>query len=627
MLDALRKNSAGLVAKLLIGLLAISFAIWGIGDIFRGVGVNDVAQVGETRIPTETFRQEYQERLQQLGRQIGRGITPEQARAFGLDRQVLGEMISEATLDAKAKELGLNVSNEALLNRIHTNPAFLNAAGQFDPNRFYETLRNANFTEARYVDSERRLMLRQQMGRALSAELTAPQVLREALRRYEAEERSVQFVELTAEQAKDVPQPSAADIETYFKDNAAAFRAPEYRKLTVLALTPETLASQVKISDDELKTAYERVRDRLGDPERRQVDQIVITDPAEAEKIAERFAAGAKFDEIVTERKLNAADTSLGLVAKREIVDPAVADAAFSLNEGEVSKPLKGRFGTVFARVNKIEPGKQPAFEEIADTLRQDMALQRARNVILDRHDKIEDERAAGSHLNEIAEKVGVKAITIDAVDRSGRTPDGKPVENIPGLRELLDEAFVTDIGIEADPVEIDRGSGYVWFEVAEITPSRDRKLEEVRDRVEARWRDEQVGKRLSERAEAIRAKLDAGESFAAAAPDVPFVQTHEKVRRSGTVDGLDRNAVAAIFQTANGKAGITNRPDNVGRIIYRVTGVDTPQGSGPEGERLAELNLGLQDDTLVQYVLDLQGKMGVRVNQEALRSVTGGGN
>lgn len=625
MLDTLRKNSAGLVAKVLIGLLVISFAIWGIGD-FQSVSTSEVARVGETAIPTEDFRQEYQDRLQQLGRQIGRGITPDQARAFGLDRQVLGEMISEATLDAKAKGLGLNVSNEALLDRIHANPAFLNASGQFDPNRFYEALRNANFTEGRYIDSERRLMLRQQMGRALSADLSAPQILREALRRYEAEQRSVEFVELTADQAKDVPQPSAADLEAYFKDNAAAFRAPEFRKLVVLALTPETLVGQIKISDDELKSAYERVRDRLGDPERRQVDQIVIADPAEAEKIAERFAAGAKFEDIVAERKLNAADTSLGLVAKRDIVDTEVAEAAFSLNVGEVSKPTKGRFGTVFTRVTKIEPGKQPTFDEIRDALRHDMALQRARNVILDRHDTIEDERAAGSHLAEIAGKVGVQAITLDAVDRSGRTPDGKPVENVPGLREVLDEAFVTDVGDEADPVEIDRGSGYVWFEVVEVTPSRDRTLEEVRDRVETRWRNEQASKGLAERAEAIRAKLDAGESFAAAAPGLA-VQTREKITRNGTVEGLDRAAVASIFETANGKAGVVNTPDNVGRIVHRVTGVETPQGAGPEGDRLAELNLGLQDDLLVQYVLDLQGKMGVRVNQEALQSVTGGGN
>jgi peptidyl-prolyl cis-trans isomerase D len=626
MLDALRKSSAGIVAKVLLGLLVISFAIWGIGDIFRGVGANDVAQVGEARIPTETFRQEYQERLQQVGQQMGRGVTPQQARAFGLDRQVLGEMISEATLDAKAKQLGLNVSNEDLVARIHNTPAFKNAAGQFDPNRFYEVLRNANFTEARYLDSERRLMLRQQMGRALSADLAAPQVLREALRRYEAEERSVQFIELTADQAKDIPPPTPEVIDAYFKDNATSFRAPEYRKLVVLALTPDALASEVKITDEELKTAYERVRDRLGEPERRELDQIVAIDATDAEKLAERFAGGAKFEEIVAERKLNNADISLGLVAKREIVDAAVADAAFNLAIGEVSKPVRGAFGTVFLRVSKIEPGKQPTFDEIKEPLRQDIALSRARNMILDRHDKIEDERAAGSHLAEVGQKIGLKPITIEAVDRSGRGPDGKPIENVPGLRQVLDEAFTTDVGDEADPIEIDRGSGYVWYEVAQITPSRDQKLEEIRDRVEARWRDEQVGKILTERAEAIRAKLDAGESFAVAAPDIPFVQTREKIKRSGTVDGLDRSAITAIFQTPNGKAGVANRPDDVGLIVYRVTGVETPAGAA-DADKLSELNIGLQDDVLVEYVLDLQGKMGVRVNQQALQSVVGGGD
>ena len=157
MLDTLRKNSAGLVAKVLIGLLVLSFAIWGIGDVFTGVGTGDVAQVGEVKIPTETFRQDYQQRLQQLGRQLGRGVTPEQARAIGVGRQLLGEMISEATLNVKASELGLNISREALLDRIHGNPAFRGPSGNFDANRFYEALRNAGYSEGRYIEAERNL--------------------------------------------------------------------------------------------------------------------------------------------------------------------------------------------------------------------------------------------------------------------------------------------------------------------------------------------------------------------------------------------------------------------------------------------------------------------------------------
>jgi peptidyl-prolyl cis-trans isomerase D len=624
MLEALRKSSGGIIAKVFIGLLVLSFAIWGIGDIFRGVSARDVAEVGSIKIDTETFRQAYQERLQQISRQIGRGITPDQARGMGIDRQLLGEMISESTLDAKARELGLNVNDETMLARIHANPAFRGVSGNFDPGRFYETLRSAGFTEQRYVESERRLMLRQQMGRALGADTTAPKVLRDALRRYQNEERSVQFVELTRDQATDVPAPSPSEIETYFNERKTAFRAPEYRKLVILALTAETLADEIKIPDDELKKTYEGLRDRLGQPERRQVEQIIVIDQAEAKSVSDRIASGAKFEDIVAERNLKPGDVELGLVAKREILDQKVADAVFALPQDEISKPIPGRFGTVIARVTKIEPGKQPSFDDVADTLRKDLAIQRARNTILDRHDKIEDERAAGAHLTEVAAKIGTKAITIDAVDRSGRGPDGKVIESVPGMSSVLPEAFAATVGVETDPIEVDNGSGFIWFEVAEVTPSRDRTLDEVRDRVVERWRDDEIAKRLAERADTIRAKLDAGEKFETAAPALT-VQTRDKIKRGATVDGLDRTMLAAILETAQGKTGVTAAPDNVGRTVYRVTAVEIPADAAAEPQRLAELNIGVQDDILVQYVLQLQSRMGVRVNQEALRTVTGG--
>jgi peptidyl-prolyl cis-trans isomerase D len=148
--------------------------------------------------------------------------------------------------------------------------------------------------------------------------------------------------------------------------------------------------------------------------------------------------------------------------------------------------------------------------------------------------------------------------------------------------------------------------------------------LDEVRDRVVERWRDDEIAKRLAERANAIRAKLDAGETFEAAAPGLT-IQTREKIKRGAAVDGLDRTTLAGILDTAQGKTGVATTPDNVGRIVYRVTAVEIPADTAADPQRLAELNLGVQDDILVQYVLELQNRMGVRVNQEALRTVTGG--
>jgi peptidyl-prolyl cis-trans isomerase D len=621
MLEVLRKAAAGTVAKVLMGLLVLSFAIWGIGDVFRGFGSRDLAKIGSTTIGIEQFRQLYQERLQQLSRQLGRGLSPDQARSLGIDRELLGELMSEAALDEKTRQLGLGVGNETLLEHIHADSAFKGPNGQFDPARFYETLRSAGFTEARFIDGERRLMLRQQLARALGGDLKAPDTLVEAVRRFESEERSVEFAVLGREQAGQIPAPSPAEIEAYFNERKASFRAPEYRKLVLLPLTPESLAAEMQIPDADLRKAYDDAKDRFATPERREVDQILFSTVDEAAAAAKRIAEGAKFEDIAAERKLKPTDVSLGVVAKRDILDPKIADAIFALTEGKVSDPIQGRFGSVIARVQKIVPGKEPAFDEIKDELRKDLAGRRARGLILDRHDKIEDERAGGLRLAEVGAKLGMKTVTIDAVDRSGRGPDGKPVEGVPSLNQVITEAFNTEVGIESDPVEIGSGS-YVWYEVVAITPSRDRTLDEARERVQTAWYDEQITKRLAERAEALRTRLDAGDSFAAAAPELK-PQTREKLRRAQNVDGLDRAALAAIFQTPQGKAGIAPAADGVGRVVFRVTAVDVPAGAAAS-QRVAQLNTGLQDDLLVEYVLHLQGALGVRVNEAALQTVTG---
>jgi peptidyl-prolyl cis-trans isomerase D len=622
MLDFLRKRASGVVAKTLMALLVVSFAIWGIGDVFRGFGSRDLAQVGSIKIDVESFRMQYQDRLQQLSRQAGRGISPDQARALGIDRQLLGEIISEATFDEKARELGLGIDNETLLAHIHDNPAFRGPGGQFDPNRFYDVLRSAGFTEARFVESERRLILRQQLARALGGEAVAPAVQREAIRRFETEQRAVEFVVLDEKQAGGIPAPSPSEIDSYFEQNKAAFRAPEYRKLVLIVLTPEALAAEVKITDEELRKAFEERRDRLADPERREVEQIVFPNPAEAEAAAQKIAGGAKFEDIVAARGLKPVDVSLGLVAKREILDSTVADAVFALPAGQISKPITGRFGTVIARVARIQPGKEPSLADVADNLRKELAVARTRNTILDQHDRIEDERAGGARLSEVATKLGIKSVTIDAVDRSGRAPDGKPVD-VPGGTDVINGAFATEVGVEADPVEIGGGRGYVWFEVLQITPSRDRPLAEIRERVEARWREGEIAKRLTERATAVRAKLDAGESFAAAAPGLK-TEKRENLQRGREVQGLDRGALAAIFETPEGKTGLADTAG--GRIVFRVTAITTPAGDPSASRTVAELSGAVQDDLLVEYVLHLQNQLGVRVNEAAFRSVTGAG-
>src|SRR5471030_2230182 len=155
MLRGLRKASSNWLAKtimaVVMGVLIVSFGFWGIADIFRGFGQSTLAKVGHTEISGEQFRQIYTDRLQQIGRQFGRPLTMDQARAFGFDRQVLQQTIAEAALDEEARRLGLGQSEAETMRMIFSDPNFKALNGSFDPARFQATVRQFGFTEQRYL--------------------------------------------------------------------------------------------------------------------------------------------------------------------------------------------------------------------------------------------------------------------------------------------------------------------------------------------------------------------------------------------------------------------------------------------------------------------------------------------
>jgi peptidyl-prolyl cis-trans isomerase D len=164
------------------------------------------------------------------------------------------------------------------------------------------------------------------------------------------------------------------------------------------------------------------------------------------------------FEALAAERGLKTSDIELGTIAKSAVVDPAVADAAFSLKEGEVSAPVTGRFGTALLRVVKIEPEQSRQYEQVAAEIKRDVALERAKAEVSALRDKIEDERAGGASISETAEKLKLPSRTIAAVDRSGRGLNGEPITDLPQGNDLVNAAFTTDVGVENDPLQIEGG-------------------------------------------------------------------------------------------------------------------------------------------------------------------------
>jgi peptidyl-prolyl cis-trans isomerase D len=631
MLRGIRTASANWLGKtvmaLVMGLLIVSFAIWGIGDIFRGFGQASLAKIGNTEISTEQFRQIYNDRLQQLSRQIGRPISPDQARALGFDQQMLGQLIAERALDERARQLRLGLSDAEIAKRITEDPVFRGFTGQFDRGRFEQTIRQAGFTEPRYVAEQRRVSLRRQLAESVGGELSPPQTMSELFNRYSAEQRALEYVLLDRTKAGEIDAPTEEALAQYFDGRKALFRAPEYRKVAMLSLSAQEALPWITVTDADARARYDQQRARYVTPEKRQILQVVFPSADEARAASERIAAGETLAAVATARGLKETDIDLGLVAKTEIVDRALADAAFALKEGEVSPPTQGRFGTVIVQVTKIAPEQVQPFEAMAPQIKGEIATERAKEEIQDKYNKIEDARAGGAQLPEIAQKLGLVAHTIDAVDRSGRDPDGGGV-GLPTGVDVLRNIFNSDVGVENDPLQLP-GGGYLWYEVADIIPSRERPLEEVKDRVEARWRDDQITERLTAKAKELLDKLNAGTSLAdLATAEGLKLESATGLKRGSTSEAISRDMLELAFKTDKGATNTAQGQNATEQVVFRVTEVSVPtlEAGSADAKRIADdLKRSLSDDVMGQYIMRVQNDIGVTINQAALRQVIGG--
>lgn len=629
MMDGIRKAGQSWLGKIVVGILfgilILSFAIWGIGDMFRQAGKQLVAEVGPTEITTLQFRDAWQQELQQVSRRIRRTLTADEARAFGLDKVVLDRMMTEAALNAEVKKYGLAISDATIAQAIQNDPTFRGANGQFDRFAFQEAVRNAGYTEQGFVTAQRGAYLRQQLTESVAGATNAPLAMREAIHRYRSEQRAIDYFTLEAAQAGEIAAPSEDELKKFYDANQASFRAPDFRAVNIVALTPDTIAKPADISDADAKTFYDRNIGRFGQPERRQIEQIPFTSPADAEAAANAMKSGKTFDAVAAEKNLKPVD--LGNVMKSDLIDPTVAEAAFALKEGETSGPINSRFGAIVLRVNKITAGVVRPFEEVAGAIKADLARLKARDAIQDLHDKVEDQRASARPLIEIARDMTLTLEAIPAIDRQGRDAKGQLVP-LPDREALLKAIFASDIGVDNEAVS-SRDGGYIWFDVTGTTPSRDRTLDEVRPVLIEAWKADETANRLAKKAAEYAKAINSGKSVADVAREAGVEARNAIGLTRGAEDkpDLSQAAISQAFGTKIGEAAPAVGKTQASRIVLKVTSAIVPNfdPNSEESKKLEDqIRAALSEDMLLGYVANVQKTLGTKIYDSNLRLALG---
>src|SRR5690606_20397844 len=349
---------------------------FGISNVIFDIGTNTVARVGDEEITAREFQRAYSTDLQRFAQQMGQMPTPEQALAMGVPSATLNRLASDAAINSTAEQLGLGVSDDRLAIMLRQDPSFAGTLGQFERQNFLRVLQQSGFTEAEYFELQTRAARRQQLAAALFADISAPEAALELVSGYAGDTRSIDYLVLNETSVPAVAEPTEEELAAYLEEHQGEFRTVEERSVHVLSLSPETLAATITIPEAEIEAEYERTRASRTRPERRRIVQVALNTEAQQAVFEEGQTAGESFETLAAEAGV--APDDLGLLSETQVTDPALAEAAFGLAEGEFTV-IPGVGGQRAVAVTEIEAGGETALAEVRGEIAQGLALEQAR--------------------------------------------------------------------------------------------------------------------------------------------------------------------------------------------------------------------------------------------------------
>ncbi|MFD0917520.1 SurA N-terminal domain-containing protein [Pseudahrensia aquimaris] len=621
MLASLRNFVGGWTAKILLVLLVASFAVWGIsGSILGDANSNTVASVGDTDVPVADYVATYNRNLNLTSRQIGRALTQEQARMFGVEQRTLTDVITAATLDEFSREMNMSLSDDMLAKMLAENEAFQSADGRFDRFAFQNAVRQAGLREADYIRLQNGNAIRSQVMAGIAEGQLLPKVFANALAAYAEEERKFNYIEITSALAGEPAAPTDAQIEEYFTANKSNYAAPEYRKIAILPLEPQSITDEAAITDEQIKADYEARIAAYSTPEKRRVQQIVLSQE-KAEEAKKSLGEGATFETVLADNNVKPEDADLGLVEKATLPQ-AFQDIAFSLEPNEVSDIIAGPFGPSLLRVTEIQKANTRPLEEVSADIRKELALSAAADRVVQVQTEMEDIRAGGATLEEAANQLQLTFRVVETVDARGRDGDGNLISDLPISSQLLRRSFSTEVGEQTSPLEY-KDIGSVWYDVLEITPARDRTLDEVKDRVRNDWLAVERSKQAQTKADSLKARLEGGATMADLAAELGTeAKTTAFLKRLGKEPSFPEAATIAGFSGDDKTIAIADGVAEGSKILLQVASVKRPEAqiSQPIQNEVEQANLGAANDLLEQLIANLQTSYTVTFNPELMQ-------
>lgn len=631
MISAFRRSLDTWPVRAFFLIMVAAFIIWGIGDVFRIVGSSTwVAKVGDQTIEGPVFQAEYQRELNQATR----NLPPGQDASAGLKRSVgdtaLQQLIGQAALAQEQRRLRVVTPDAAVRDAAYAMPAFRGTDGRFNRQAFDAVLRNNGLTEQRFVEMVRGDLAQRQVLEAVAAGAAAPRAEAVPLYQEQFEKRSADMVEFPFA-AETSPAPTEPELQRWYDNHPWLYGTPELRRVKAIVLSPQTLAKEIPITDDDLRAAYDQRKAEYVTPEKRSAQVVSVTDEAKARALADRWRGGADWTAMQAAAQQDGASAvALDAATQQEFPDADLAKTVFAAAPDIVSDPVKGALGWYVVKVVNVTPGSEKTFDQVKDALRDRLLAEKATDLMYDRANKIDNLLGNGTSLDQMPGDLGLAGVA-GTLDAGGNTKDGTPAP-IPGPPELkaalVEAAFKAQKGDPPQLTEVQTpsagGSAYYAVSVEDIIPPAPKPFDEVKQQVTQDWTADQQRHAAEEKAAKLLTAIKGGQSLAdAAAVAGVAVSRTPQVTRGAATEDMPGELANVLFGLKPGEPAMVATPTTF--IVAVPAQIDTPNPSVDPGgyEQLrTAVSRSIGADITSIFVDAVRERANPRINQANYDSV-----
>ena len=595
----------------ILALLIVGLA--GFGATNLSGNIRSVGAVGDKQIEVQRYVRALQEELRRIQQQVGQPISFQQAEAFGIDQQVLQQLLVARAIDHEASSLGLSIGDENLRKQVVGVSAFQSIDGSFSRDNYRFALENAGLSEAEFESNLREETARSLVEAAVVSGLTMPDTYANQLLNYIGERRNFTWARIDATDLDAaIVAPSETVLEAFYTDNLELYTTPEIKQISYVQLTPTQLVDGVEVSDAAIAELYKARESDFNKPERRLVDRLAFTDATEAAQAKAQIEVDAiTFDRLVEDRGLALTDVDMGDLDKDAL--GAAGAAVFAAELDQVVGPFDSAIGPALFRVNGILKAQATSLEAASGPLRNELALDLARGEIDEQVTNIDDLLAAGATLEELAGETDMELQTIDW--------HSDVSQGLAAYQEFkVAAASVTE---DSFPELIALPDGGIFaLRLNAIVPPAPKPLDTVRVAVIAQWTKNETMVHLRRKGEALSANLSTDASFESL--DLR-AQIETERTRSDYIEGAPNALVTQVFDAEPGTMTMLDDTDSV--VLVRLDAVlPRKEGADLDGQMREAINAqainDLSQDIFAAFASDLQSRIGFELDQQALNAV-----